>query len=94
MKTIEKCAADPQALVVEARRHRPRQMHERELERVMSDSTTRGQRSGGLTIETGIDVPSANTILIESARQVRPGPSCTSCAAASAAVTTRPTPTC
>ena len=51
------------------------QMPERELERVMRDFVA--QRHNVLLcstiIETGIDVPSANTIVIEPRRQVRPG---------------------
>ncbi len=52
------------------------QMPERELERVMRDFVA--QRYNVLVcstiIETGIDVPTANTIIIEPRRQVRPGP--------------------
>jgi transcription-repair coupling factor (superfamily II helicase) len=70
VKTIEKCAADIQALVPEARvgiGHG--QMHERELERVMSDFYHKrfNVLVASTIIETGIDVPSANTILIERA---------------------------
>lgn len=70
VKTIEKCAADLQALVPEARvgiGHG--QMHERELERVMSDFYHKrfNVLVASTIIETGIDVPSANTILIERA---------------------------
>ena len=70
VKTIEKCAADLAELVPEARigiGHG--QMRERELEQVMSDFYHK--RSNVLIastiIETGIDVPSANTIIIERA---------------------------
>ena len=70
------------------------QMPERELERVMRDFVA--QRYNILLcstiIETGIDVPTANTIIMSRARQVRPG-SCTSCAGAWAAATTRRMPT-
>ncbi|WP_076419750.1 transcription-repair coupling factor [Colwellia sp. UCD-KL20] len=68
--TIEKTAADIQALVPEARiivAHG--QMGERDLERVMSDFYH--QRYNVLVcttiIETGIDVPSANTIIMDRA---------------------------
>ena len=68
--TIEKTAADIQALVPEARiivAHG--QMGERDLERVMSDFYH--QRYNVLLcttiIETGIDVPSANTIIMDRA---------------------------
>nr|WP_286674898.1 transcription-repair coupling factor [Pseudomonas subflava] len=70
VKTIEKCAADLSALVPEARigiGHG--QMHERDLERVMSDFYHKrfNVLVASTIIETGIDVPSANTILIERA---------------------------
>ncbi|WP_088211637.1 transcription-repair coupling factor [Shewanella sp. Shew256] len=68
--TIEKCAQDISTLLPEARvvvAHG--QMRERDLERVMSDFYH--QRFNVLVcttiIETGIDVPSANTIIIERA---------------------------
>ena len=71
------------------------QMPERELERVMRDFVA--QRHNVLLcstiIETGIDVPSANTIVISRAEQVRSGRSCTSCVGGSAAAITRPMPT-
>jgi len=67
VETIDNRRAMLEALVPEARiavAHG--QMHERELERVMRDFV--GQRANVLLcttiIETGIDVPSANTILI------------------------------
>ncbi len=68
--TIEKTAADIQALVPEARVVTAHgQMNERELERVMSDFYH--QRFNVLVcttiIETGIDVPSANTIIMDRA---------------------------
>ena len=70
VKTIEKCAADLAALVPEARiavGHG--QMNERELERVMSDFYHKrfNVLVASTIIETGIDVPSANTIIIERA---------------------------
>jgi transcription-repair coupling factor (superfamily II helicase) len=70
VETIENRRSMLEALVPEARiavAHG--QMHERELERVMRDFV--GQRANVLLcttiIETGIDVPSANTILIHRA---------------------------
>ncbi|WP_087668300.1 transcription-repair coupling factor [Caballeronia humi] len=70
VETIENRRAMLEALVPEARiavAHG--QMHERELERVMRDFV--GQRANVLLcttiIETGIDVPSANTILLHRA---------------------------
>ncbi|MDZ5602359.1 transcription-repair coupling factor [Pseudomonas sp. RP23018S] len=70
VKTIEKCAADLAALVPEARigiGHG--QMRERELEQVMSDFYHKrfNVLVASTIIETGIDVPSANTIVIERA---------------------------
>ncbi|HSC82842.1 MAG TPA: transcription-repair coupling factor [Pseudomonas sp.] len=70
VKTIEKCAADLAELVPEARigiGHG--QMRERELEQVMSDFYHKrfNVLIASTIIETGIDVPSANTILIERA---------------------------
>ena len=90
VKTIEKCAADLQALVPEARiaiGHG--QMRERDLEQVMSDFYHKrfNVLVASTIIETGIDVPSANTIIIERADKFGP-PSCTSCAAASAVAIT------
>ncbi|TKB49019.1 transcription-repair coupling factor [Ferrimonas sediminicola] len=70
VETIEQCAKELAELVPEARfaiAHG--QMRERELERVMSDF--HHQRFNVLVcttiIETGIDIPSANTIVIERA---------------------------
>ncbi|MBL4940766.1 MAG: transcription-repair coupling factor [Colwellia sp.] len=68
--TIEKTAADIQALVPEARVASAHgQMRERELERIMSDFYH--QRFNVIVcttiIETGIDVPSANTIIMDRA---------------------------
>ena len=70
VESIEKCAQDIRDLLPEARvvvAHG--QMRERDLERVMSDFYH--QRFNVLVcttiIETGIDVPSANTIVIERA---------------------------
>jgi len=68
--TIEKTAADIQALVPEARVTTAHgQMRERELERIMSDFYH--QRFNVIVcttiIETGIDVPSANTIIMDRA---------------------------
>ncbi len=70
VKTIEKCAADLAELVPEARigiGHG--QMRERELEQVMSDFYHKrfNVLIASTIIETGIDVPSANTIIIERA---------------------------
>lgn len=70
VKTIEKCAADLVELVPEARigiGHG--QMHERDLEQVMSDFYHKrfNVLIASTIIETGIDVPSANTIIIERA---------------------------
>ncbi|MFK3794968.1 transcription-repair coupling factor [Pseudomonas sp. NPDC088444] len=70
VKTIEKCAADLAELVPEARigiGHG--QMNERELEQVMSDFYHKrfNVLIASTIIETGIDVPSANTIIIERA---------------------------
>jgi transcription-repair coupling factor (superfamily II helicase) len=68
--TIDKTAADIQVLVPEARVVTAHgQMRERELERVMSDFYH--QRFNVIVcttiIETGIDVPSANTIIMDRA---------------------------
>jgi len=68
--TIEKTARDIEALVPEAKVVTAHgQMRERELERIMSDFYH--QRYNVLVcttiIETGIDVPSANTIMIDRA---------------------------
>ncbi len=70
VKTIEKCAADLALLVPEARigiGHG--QMRERELEQVMGDFYHKrfNVLVASTIIETGIDVPSANTIIIERA---------------------------
>ncbi|MBB2496431.1 transcription-repair coupling factor [Aquipseudomonas ullengensis] len=70
VKTIEKCATDLAELVPEARigiGHG--QMRERELEQVMSDFYHKrfNVLIASTIIETGIDVPSANTIIIERA---------------------------
>lgn len=70
VSTIEKCAQDLAALVPEARigiGHG--QMRERELEQVMSDFYHKrfNVLVASTIIETGIDVPSANTIIIERA---------------------------
>ena len=70
VKTIEKCANDLAELVPEARigiGHG--QMRVRELEQVMSDFYHKrfNVLIASTIIETGIDVPSANTIIIERA---------------------------
>ncbi|HCH70178.1 MAG TPA: transcription-repair coupling factor [Colwellia sp.] len=70
VETIEKTAADIQALIPEARVVTAHgQMRERELERIMSDFYH--QRFNVIVcttiIETGIDVPSANTIIMDRA---------------------------
>ena len=68
--TIERTASDIQALLPEARIVTAHgQMRERELEKIMSDFYH--QRYNVLVcttiIETGIDIPSANTIIIDRA---------------------------
>src|SRR5690554_7630034 len=70
VKTIEKCAADLAVLVPEARiaiGHG--QMPERQLEQMMNDFYHKrfNVLVASTIIETGIDVPSANTIIIERA---------------------------
>jgi transcription-repair coupling factor (superfamily II helicase) len=70
VKTIEKCAADLAELVPEARigiGHG--QMRERELEQVMLDFYHQRANLFVCTtiVESGIDVPSANTIIIDRA---------------------------
>jgi len=68
--TIDKTAADIQALVPEARVVTAHgQMRERELERIMSDFYHQRFNVVVCTtiIETGIDVPSANTIIMDRA---------------------------
>ncbi|WP_315292957.1 transcription-repair coupling factor, partial [Pseudomonas oleovorans] len=70
VKTIEKCASELAELVPEARigiGHG--QMRERDLEQVMSDFYHKrfNVLVASTIIETGIDVPSANTIVIERA---------------------------
>lgn len=70
VKTIEKCAEDLRVLVPEARvlvGHG--QMRERELEQVMTDFYHKRYNVlvASTIIETGIDIPSANTIVIERA---------------------------
>jgi len=70
VKTIEKTVAELQELIPDARINFAHgQMRERELEKVMSDFYH--QRFNILVcttiIETGIDIPSANTIIIERA---------------------------
>lgn len=70
VKTIEKVARDLETLVPEARiRIGHGQMRERELESVMSDFYHKRFNILLCTtiIETGIDVPSANTIIIDRA---------------------------
>ena len=89
VENIQKAAERLAELVPEARiaiGHG--QMRERELERVMNDFHQ--QRFNVLVcttiIETGIDIPTANTIIIERADHWH---SCTSCAVASGVLTTR-----
>jgi len=70
VKSIEKCAADLTELVAEARigiAHG--QLRERELEQVMSDFYHKrfNVLVTSTIIETGIDIPSANTIIIDRA---------------------------
>ena len=93
VENIEKAAQRLTELVPEARiaiGHG--QMRERDLERVMNDF--HHQRFNVLVcttiIETGIDIPTANTIIIERADHFRR--SCISCADALAVRTTVRTP--
>ncbi len=70
VETIERCADEIAKLVPEARMAIAHgQMHERELERVMADFYHRHFNVLVCTtiIETGIDVPTANTIIIDRA---------------------------
>ncbi len=71
------------------------QMPERELERVMRDFVA--QRFNLLLcstiIETGIDVPTANTIIMSARRQVRPGAAAPVARPRGPSATTRPMPT-
>jgi transcription-repair coupling factor (superfamily II helicase) len=77
-----------------AGRVRPRPDARAELERIMRDFYHRRFNILVCTtiVESGIDVPSANTIIIDRADKLG-WPSCTSCAGASGARTTAPTPT-
>jgi len=72
------------------------QLPERDLERVMLDFYH--QRFNILLcstiIETGIDIPTANTIIIERADKFGLAAVAPVCAGASGARTTAPTPTC
>ena len=72
------------------------QMRERELEQVMLDFYNRRFNVLVCTtiIESGIDVPTANTIVINRADRFGPSPSFTSSAAGSGAPTSGPTHTC
>jgi len=70
VQTIEKAAADLQALLPQARIATAHgQMNEQQLERVMSDFYHQRQNVLVCTtiIETGIDIPTANTIIINRA---------------------------
>jgi transcription-repair coupling factor (superfamily II helicase) len=70
VSTIEKTASDLQELIPEARVNIAHgQMREKELERVMSDFYHKQSNILVCTtiIETGIDIPSANTIIIDRA---------------------------
>ncbi len=98
VRSIERFAADLQKLVPEGRvRFAHGQMRERELEQVMLDFYHGRFNILVCTtiIESGIDVPTANTILIYRADHLgylaQP---CTNCAGASAAAITAHTPTC
>jgi ERCC4-related helicase len=70
-------------------------MRERDLEQLMVDFYHRRFNLLVCTtiIESGIDVPTANTIMIDRADRSA-SRSCTSCAAASGARITAPTPIC
>ncbi|KTC84091.1 transcription-repair coupling factor [Legionella brunensis] len=70
VQTLEQVSQDLQALVPEAKvRGAHGQMHERELERIMSDFYHHRFNVLVCTtiIETGIDIPTANTIIIDRA---------------------------
>jgi transcription-repair coupling factor (superfamily II helicase) len=70
VETIEKAAADLQALLPQARISIAHgQMNEQQLERIMSDFYHQRQNVLVCTtiIETGIDIPTANTIIINRA---------------------------
>jgi len=70
VQTIDRVCQDLQALVPEAKIHSAHgQMHERELERIMSDFYHHRFNVLVCTtiIETGIDIPTANTIIIDRA---------------------------
>ena len=70
VQTIERICQDLQTLVPEAKiNHAHGQMHERELERIMSDFYHHRFNVLVCTtiIETGIDIPTANTIIIDRA---------------------------
>lgn len=72
VQTIERITQELQALVPEAKvSHAHGQMHERELERIMSDFYHHRFNVLVCTtiIETGIDIPTANTIIIDRADQ-------------------------
>jgi transcription-repair coupling factor (superfamily II helicase) len=72
VETIDRVCQDVQVLVPEAKVHRAHgQMRERELERVMSDFYHHRFNVLVCTtiIETGIDIPTANTIIIDKANQ-------------------------
>ena len=70
-------------------------MGEHQLEQVVDDFWERkfDVLVSTTIIETGLDISNANTIIIDQRRQVRPRPSCTSCAAASVAGASAPTRT-
>lgn len=70
VQTIDRVCQDLQRLVPEAKIHSAHgQMHERELERIMSDFYHHRFNVLVCTtiIETGIDIPTANTIIIDRA---------------------------
>ncbi len=70
VQTIERIAQDLQTIVPEAKvRHAHGQMRERELETIMADFTINAFNVLVCTtiIETGIDLPTANTMMIDRA---------------------------
>lgn len=72
VQTIQRICQELQTLVPEAKVHYAHgQMHERELERIMSDFYHHRFNVLVCTtiIETGIDIPTANTIIIDNASQ-------------------------